>query len=93
MSGKEIPDQDPTDTDGFWIVILSFVEEWLRVTVVRTRINEYFAWPFRLSHGEEKTLGRLRGSGVFAAGNYQAPDSANSRVFLCRFCQSRTHKP
>ena len=55
MSGKKIPDQDPTDTDGFWIVILSFVEEWLPVTVVRTRINEYFAWPFRLSCWREKS--------------------------------------
>jgi len=39
-----------------WVVILSFIAEWLRVTVIRTRINEHFARSFRLFHGEEKLM-------------------------------------
>jgi hypothetical protein len=42
MSDKKILDGDPSDTDGSWVVILSLIEEWLRVTVVRTRIDEIF---------------------------------------------------
>ena len=71
MTGKKIFDEDPRGTDGFWVVILSFVEEWLRVTMVRTRINEYFARSFCLFHGGEKIDGCLRGSSVFGAGNHQ----------------------
>src|SRR5882672_6217671 len=71
MTGKKIFDEDPRDTDGFWVVILSFVEEWLRVTMVRTRVNEHFVRALRLSHAGKKIDGGLRGTSIFRAGNYQ----------------------
>ena len=71
MIGKEVIDEDPGGTNGLRIVISSFVEEWLRVTVVRARINEYFAQPFRLFHGGEKIDGGLGSTRIFAACNHQ----------------------
>ncbi len=71
MAGKKIFDEGPRGTDGLWVVILSFVEEWLRIAMVRTRINEHFAQPFCFFHGGKKIDGGLRGTRVFAAGNDQ----------------------
>jgi len=71
MASKKIFDEDPRGTDGLWVVILSFIEEWLRVAMVRTRINEHFAQPFCFFHGGKKIDGGLRGTRVFAAGNDQ----------------------
>ena len=88
MSRKKIFDEDPGSTDGFRVVILSFIEEWLRVTVVRTRINEYFALSFRLSHGGEKIDSRLRGTSVFAAGNYQDGIIESVELFCIYFVEA-----
>ncbi len=59
--------EHPRGTDGLWVVILSFIKEWLRVTVIRTRTNEHFARSFRLFHGGEKMDGGLHCTGIFAA--------------------------
>ena len=71
MASKKIFDEDPRGTDGLWVVILSFIEEWLRVAMVRTRINEHFARSFRLFHCGQKIDGGLHCTGIFAAGNDQ----------------------
>jgi len=71
MAAKKIFDEHPRGTDGLWVVILSFIEEWLRVTVIRTRINEHFARSFGLFHGGEKMEGGLHCTGIFAADDGQ----------------------
>src|SRR5437868_1467323 len=67
MIAKKIFDDHPRGTYGLRIVILSFVEEWLRVTMVRARINEYYAKSFCSLHGWPLTCrrkGRLQANGI-----------------------------
>src|SRR6266699_1729097 len=65
-----------------WVVILSFVEEWLRIAMVRTRINEHFAQPFCFFHGGKKIEAGLRGARIFAPSNHQD----GTLEFLELFC-------
>ena len=53
--------------DGLRVVILSFVEKWLCVTVVCTGINEHLVQSFCPFHAEEKIDGSLHCTSIFAA--------------------------
>ena len=54
MPAEKIFDEHPGGTDGLGAVVLSFIEKWLRVTVVRTWINEHLVRSFcRFHAGKE----------------------------------------
>ena len=66
---KKIFDEHPSRMDGLRTVILSSVEKWLRVTVVRTRIDEHLVRSFCLFHAGDKIDGSLHRTSIFAAGD------------------------
>ena len=71
MTVKKIFYDHPGCADGLGVVILSSIEEWLRITVLRTRIEEHLVRSFCFLHVGEKIDGCLRCASVFAAGKHQ----------------------
>lgn len=71
MTAQKVFDEHPRGTDSLGVVILSFIEEWLRVPVVGTWIDEHLVRSLCVFHSGEKIDRCLRRTNIFTTHYHQ----------------------